>query len=245
MKVFATAFLLLLSTALPAQAVRHMPSPRHDVEVPATFTFNGVEYGPNDDGLTATAVKAVGTPVNVTIADTASYLIDMGDATYGWDFPVTHVNTWFCRNNTSLRTITLGKNLSVIGGGFLRGCSSLSRIYCRMTEPAILANTSYNFRDVNTETCTLIVPVGSLANYTDPESREAMYWRDFAHIIESNGPLFEQGDVNGDGIVSGADVTALYNVLLDDAVPDGDGDVNGDGVISGADVTTLYNILLN
>ncbi|MBP5560719.1 MAG: hypothetical protein J6X70_02815 [Muribaculaceae bacterium] len=54
-----------------------------------------------------------------------------------------------------------------------------------------------------------------------------------------------QGDVNGDGIVSGADVTALYNVLLDDAIVAGDADVNGDGVVSGADVTALYNILLN
>ena len=55
----------------------------------------------------------------------------------------------------------------------------------------------------------------------------------------------EPGDVNGDGIVSGADVTALYNVLLDDAIVGGDADVNGDGVVSGADVTALYNILLN
>ncbi|MBP5560325.1 MAG: starch-binding protein, partial [Muribaculaceae bacterium] len=51
------------------------------------------------------------------------------------------------------------------------------------------------------------------------------------------------GDVNGDGVVSGADVTALYNMLLDGAA--GNGDVNGDGVVSGADVTALYNILLN
>ena len=57
-------------------------------------------------------------------------------------------------------------------------------------------------------------------------------------------PGFEQGDVNGDGVVSGADVTALYNVLLDGAEPAGDADVNGDGVVSGADVTALYNILL-
>ena len=53
------------------------------------------------------------------------------------------------------------------------------------------------------------------------------------------------GDVNGDGIVSGADVTALYNVLLDGATPAGNADVNGDGVVSGADVTALYNLLLN
>ena len=53
------------------------------------------------------------------------------------------------------------------------------------------------------------------------------------------------GDVNGDGIVSGADVTALYNVLLDGATVDGDADVNEDGIVNGSDVTALYNLLLN
>ncbi|MBP5560256.1 MAG: dockerin type I repeat-containing protein [Muribaculaceae bacterium] len=63
--------------------------------------------------------------------------------------------------------------------------------------------------------------------------------------VEGGGPSFDQGDVNGDGVVSGADVTALYNVLLDGAEAGGDPDVNQDGVVSGADVTALYNILLN
>ena len=52
------------------------------------------------------------------------------------------------------------------------------------------------------------------------------------------------GDVNGDGVVSGADVTTLYNVLLDNATAAGDADVNGDSIVSGADVTALYNLLL-
>ena len=51
--------------------------------------------------------------------------------------------------------------------------------------------------------------------------------------------------MNGDGSVSGADVTSLYNVLLDNATVAGDADVNGDGVVSGADVTALYTILLD
>ncbi len=53
-----------------------------------------------------------------------------------------------------------------------------------------------------------------------------------------------RGDVNGDGLVSGADVTALYGVLLDNKTVAGNADVSGDGVISGADVTALYNLLL-
>ncbi len=55
----------------------------------------------------------------------------------------------------------------------------------------------------------------------------------------------EPGDVNGDGFINGADVTALYGVLLDGDTVEGDPDVNGDGVVSGADVTALYGILLS
>ena len=54
-----------------------------------------------------------------------------------------------------------------------------------------------------------------------------------------------EGDVNGDGVVSGADVTALYGLLLEGKAVAGTADVNGDGSVSGADVTALYNILLN
>lgn len=53
------------------------------------------------------------------------------------------------------------------------------------------------------------------------------------------------GDVNGDGTVTAADVTALYNILLNN---DWTGaimaDQNGDGEVTAADITSVYNILL-
>ena len=55
-----------------------------------------------------------------------------------------------------------------------------------------------------------------------------------------------KGDVNGDGSVTAADVTALYNYLLSsDSSSLVNGDVNGDGYITSADVTEVYNIILN
>ena len=53
-----------------------------------------------------------------------------------------------------------------------------------------------------------------------------------------------QGDVDGNGIVNGSDVTALYNRLLNEVVPAGDADVDRNGTINGSDVTALYNLLL-
>ena len=53
------------------------------------------------------------------------------------------------------------------------------------------------------------------------------------------------GDVNGDGSVTSADITALYDFLLsedDSSIVNGDQD--GDGTITSSDVTTVYSILL-
>lgn len=52
-------------------------------------------------------------------------------------------------------------------------------------------------------------------------------------------------DVNGDGAVTSADVTALYNYLLTgDNTYAATLDVDGDGVITSADITAIYNVLL-
>ena len=54
------------------------------------------------------------------------------------------------------------------------------------------------------------------------------------------------GDVNGDGVVTAADVTMLYNILLNDDWTNAvNADQNGDGVITSADITAVYNVLLN
>ncbi|MBR5030256.1 MAG: dockerin type I repeat-containing protein, partial [Muribaculaceae bacterium] len=53
------------------------------------------------------------------------------------------------------------------------------------------------------------------------------------------------GDVDGDGVVTAADVTALYDILLgDESAATEAGDVDGDGNITSADITAIYNILL-
>ena len=53
------------------------------------------------------------------------------------------------------------------------------------------------------------------------------------------------GDVNGDGVVTGTDVTILYNYLLNNDDSDMiNGDQNTDGFITAADITIIYNILL-
>ena len=53
------------------------------------------------------------------------------------------------------------------------------------------------------------------------------------------------GDVDGDGVVTSYDVTALYDFLLNsDESGIVNGDQDGDGVITASDITTVYSILL-
>jgi hypothetical protein len=53
------------------------------------------------------------------------------------------------------------------------------------------------------------------------------------------------GDVNGDGTVTAADVTALYDYLLNnDESHLVNGDQTGDGQITAADITAVYTIML-
>ncbi len=66
-------------------------------------------------------------------------------------------------------------------------------------------------------------------------------------VEEDDEPInVVDGDVNGDGFVTSADITALYNWLLnDDDSAIVNGDQNKDGDITTGDVTYVYNILLN
>ncbi|MBR5086562.1 MAG: dockerin type I repeat-containing protein [Muribaculaceae bacterium] len=59
-------------------------------------------------------------------------------------------------------------------------------------------------------------------------------------------PEVVPGDVDGDGIVTAADITAIYNYLLNnDNSSLVNGDQDGDGSITAGDVTAVYDILLN
>ena len=58
-------------------------------------------------------------------------------------------------------------------------------------------------------------------------------------------PPVVPGDVNGDGIVTAADVTALYQYILNgDSSAIVSGDQNNDGNITSSDVTSVYKIIL-
>jgi hypothetical protein len=65
----------------------------------------------------------------------------------------------------------------------------------------------------------------------------AVGWVDLAATIP--------GDVNGDGNVTIADVSALIDLLLSSGTPTAGADGNADGSVTSADVSALIDLLLN
>lgn len=67
----------------------------------------------------------------------------------------------------------------------------------------------------------------------------------FFAVAVNIGNATVYGDVNGDGAVTAADVTALYDVLLNNDYSHAThADVNNDNTITSADITAVYDVLL-
>ncbi len=67
-------------------------------------------------------------------------------------------------------------------------------------------------------------------------------------ILMLSMPMLAKGwDVTGDGQVTAADITAVYNKMLinDTTYPETAYDVNGDGNVTAADITAIYDVMLN
>ena len=113
---------------------------------------------------------------------------------------------------TTLTSVTIPISVNTIGGYAFVGCSGLKSIYSKIQNPESVTYGSDIFQGVITTHCKLYVPEGKVEDYqfTAP-------WSDFINILEEGGgsstsPVY--GDVNGDGVVTAADVTAIYNILL-------------------------------
>ena len=90
------------------------------------------------------------------------------------------------------------------------------------------------------------VPARYRINMTAGPTSYKIYVDNFTiHYTDELSPEVIPGDVNGDGHVNSADVTALYDWMLNsDDSNLVNGDVNGDSSINSADITAVYNILL-
>jgi hypothetical protein len=138
---------------------------------------------------------------------------------------------------SSLTAVSIPRSVTSIGNAaFGGGSTNLTTVKVNIALPLTIASSTF----YNRANATLYVPQGSKEAY-----QSAQYWREFKNIVE-----IIKGDVNKDGKVTIADVTALVDIILgkDGTQPfvfDHEcADVNEDGNITIPDVSALVNIIL-
>jgi len=83
---------------------------------------------------------------------------------------------WTCAGLTS---VTIPSSVTSIGSEVFYGCWGLTSIYANSATPVNLASSNTVFNGVNTSSCVLHVPVGSISAY-----RAANQWGAFANIVD-------------------------------------------------------------
>ncbi|MBP3830287.1 MAG: leucine-rich repeat protein [Bacteroidaceae bacterium] len=126
---------------------------------------------------------------------------------------VTALGNYAFFKTDGLTKLELPAGLTSIGKSGIRDCSSFTTIVAHMPEPFAI-NTSGSSNDYNISdlpaNCKLVVPAGKRQAYIDAGWTETIF-RGGVVEAEGSGIL---GDVNGDGQVTIADVTALVNIIL-------------------------------
>ncbi len=118
---------------------------------------------------------------------------------------------------SGLKTLIIGDNVTSIGESAFYNCSFLENLVALRERPIII-NSSV-FEGIPKASCDLHVRQGSKIRYENQD-----VWKDFLIILEDAEDFADvgggntgsgvYGDVNGDGVVTAADVTAVYDILL-------------------------------
>ncbi len=202
--------------------------------------YDGCLYA--TDGLT---VK----PENRAEGDVPAGLTALVGVPTGWQKSVlrvpegvTVIANQAAREATSITEVELPSTLVEIRPSAFASINGITKVTCLATTPP---NSGNYFTDAVYENATLYVPMRSLERYMNAEG-----WSRFQHIegIDTGYDPGMLGDVNMDGSVSVADVTALIDYLLSG---DASGinlevaDFNADTNVSVSDVTSLIDYLLS
>ena len=163
------------------------------------------------------------------IIETATNALLQGCKTTVIPSTITRIKSYSFYGCTGLENITIPASITAIERFAFLGCTGLKTVAALNVMPIYVGDVWHN---VDLSQVKLKVPAVNVEGY-----RSMPEWRDFDVVAI--------GDVDGNDVLNGADVTALYNTLLNDVLPVGDADVDCNGMVNGTDVTALYNSLLN
>lgn len=184
------------------------------------YAANMTSYVPNAASDTIAPLLLAGTAVSNNVTDSTQVQYIGNYAFY----------------NTPITTLTLPSTTSYIGDRAMAGMIDLIEFTSDATEVPQLGQEVW--LGVKQATIPLKVPRESYDAYSSADQ-----WSRF--LIWCDEPQGVFGDVNQDGEVTAADVTALYDILLGNSNNFMEtADVNGDGEITASDITAVYNVLL-
>ena len=201
-------------------------------------TYDGCLYATNGSTVKPVSMRAEG--------DVPAGLTALVGVPTGWRQSVlrvpegvTVIANQAAREATSITEVDLPSTMVEIRPSAFSSITGITKVTCLATTPPQCGS---DFTEAVYQNATLYVPMRSLELY-----RNAAVWCNFQHIEGiDTGDDHQIGDVNHDGNVSIADVTALIDYLLDGSfeICTTCADVNGDTNVTIADVTALIDKLL-
>ena len=210
------------------------------VTIPNSITSIGNYAFSGCTGLTSVTI-----PNSVTTIGRYAFSSCFGLTSISFPNSLTTINNNAFYNCTGLTSITIPNSINRIENYAFNGCSNLMTAVSRIVTPQSVTYT-YNNNQTNIftgipEASTLYVPKGTISNYQlEQYSEKPNPWLAFGNMCE-----VVDGDVNLDGSVTSADVTVVYNHLLNgDNTYIATSDIDSDGTITAADITAIYNMLL-
>ena len=150
----------------------------------------------------------------------------------------THFMFLNCRALTSLDLSHFDTSNVTSSSVMLSNCVSLTNLSIS-SSMANLNDDACSGIGISSGLCTISAPKGF--DFGVDTSGSYFVWKSGYFKLASSS-----GDVNGDGSITIADVTALVNIILGKNLPANQSvaDINGDGSVTIADVTALVNIIL-
>ena len=165
---------------------------------------------------------------------------------HGTFYNCTHMDNVFIPNNIKtigtncyescvyMTNLTIGSGVESFTYRTFSNNYRLLNISCKAVVPPSISSDVFHENSYNQGT--LYVRKKSVQAY-----READVWCNFQNIVGVDFPV----DINGDGVMSIQDVTALIDLLLtDEPITDLEMDANGDGVVGIGDLTEIIDMLL-
>ena len=151
---------------------------------------------------------------------------------------VTHIGEQAFERCNQLASVILGSGLKSIGNKAFASCQLIRTVKNRALTPPDLP-TSNCFSTSAYKKATLYVPYDSRDSY-----RRSSFWKWFSTMIGADVE-HDQGDVNGDGEITIADINTVIDAILNTPVRSFIYDVNYDGEVNIADINAVIDIILD